>query len=120
MYGRITDLGSVIQQEYSLAVTASMLKDMDSVVVDTVETAKSCIQFLKSNRCEALMFLPLIGTKKKSIDESLRRLGGSAKLALDLLEFDKEYTQAFLVACGNTVVCNTIDEALNVSGMRQV
>lgn len=120
MYGRITDLGSVIQPDYSLAVTVSMLKDMDSVVVDTFETAKSCIQFLKSNRLQPMVFLPLTGMKRKSTDEGLRRLGGSARLAIDLLEFDKEFMPAFLAACGNTVVCNTFDEAVQFSAMRPV
>lgn len=120
VYGRITDLGSVTQRDYNLAVTVAMMKDMDSVVVDSSETAHQCVQYLKDHRIASLVFLPLTGLKRKPLDEGLRDLGGSAKLVIDLLEFDNEYMPAFLAACGNIVACSSIEEALQLSEQRPV
>lgn len=97
-----------------------MVKDMDSIVVDSNETAQQCVQYLKDNRIASLVFLPLSGLRRKPLDESLRDLGGSTKLIVDLLEFDNEYMPAFLAACGNIVVCSTVEEALQVSEKRPV
>ena len=36
----------------------------------------------------------------KPVNERLRHIGGSAKLVLDILEFDAGYERAFLSICG--------------------
>lgn len=66
-------------------------------------------------RCLPLNFLPLDSIQARPVNENLRRLGGSAKLAIDLLDFDRKYERGFLFACGNAVVCDTIEEAKHLS-----
>ncbi|GMH41446.1 hypothetical protein BSKO_09356 [Bryopsis sp. KO-2023] len=115
VYGRITDLGKVMQKEHNMAISVAMMKDMDSVVVDTLETGQRCIEFLKRNQLQSITFLPLAGMDVRPLDESLRQLGGTSKLAIDLLEFDRAHVKAFMLALGSTVVCSTLDEAAEVS-----
>ncbi len=45
-------------------------------------------------------FIPLDTPHVRPVDERLRSLGGSAKLAIDLIEFDRRYERAFLWALG--------------------
>eukprot|EP00955_Chlamydomonas_euryale_P074581 362070-Chlamydomonas_euryale.AAC.25 len=47
----------------------------------------------------------------KPINERLRTLGGSAKLAIDLIQFDVAFERAFTFVFENTLVCDTADEA---------
>jgi hypothetical protein len=56
-------------------------------------------------------FIPLKDVAVKPLDARLRALGGTAKPALDLIEFGAEYERAFAFACGAAVVCDTDAEA---------
>jgi len=85
--------------------------DLDSVLCDNKETAKRCIQFLKENKCFPLNFYPLDSISCKPINEHFRKLGGSTKLAFDLVDFDPKFHSGFLSVCGNTLICESIEEA---------
>lgn len=100
VFGRLSDLSKVTQQSYSLALALAMGKDLDSVVVDNEATAKDCIAFLKQKREPPMTFIPLATVKAHRPHERLRALGGTAKLAIDLLEFDPKLEKAFNSACG--------------------
>ena len=63
-------------------------------------TAKDCIAHLKAMKLPPMTFLPLDTLKTRPVDAHLRALGGSAKLALDLITFDQYLERAFLFACG--------------------
>lgn len=102
----MSDLGKVTQQSYSLALALAMGPSMDSIVVDTEATAKDCIGFLKLKREQPMTFIPLATVKAHRPHERLRALGGTAKLAIDLLEFDHKLEQAFNSACGYCYFCN--------------
>ena len=45
--------------------------------------------------------LPVM-SQTKPVNERLRHLGGSSKLVLDVLQFDRAYTPAMLSICGCT------------------
>eukprot|EP00210_Caulerpa_lentillifera_P005542 g5301.t1 len=98
VYGRITDLGRIRQSKYNLAMAVALGSELDSVLVDCKETAKSCIQFLKENKYFPLSFYPLDSVSYKPINENLRKLGGggSIKLAFDLIDFDPKLLNGFL------------------------
>ena len=67
-----------------------------------------------------LSFLPLDSIAAKPLRENLRRLGGSARLAIDVLNFDRRYEKGFLFVCGNAVVCDTLEEAKYLAYQQQV
>ncbi|EIE20863.1 RecF/RecN/SMC protein [Coccomyxa subellipsoidea C-169] len=107
VFGRVTELARVSQAKYNLAMSVVMGRDLDGVIVDTKETAQDCIQWLRTNQVAPMTFFPL----DTPVNERLRLLGGTAKLALDLLEYDTSLERAFLTVCGNTLVCDSVDEA---------
>ena len=72
------------------------------------------MQYLKEQRVGTATFLPLSSLKVKPIHERLRNqlaTSKSAKLIIDLLKFDSRIQKAVLYAVGNTVYCDTLDEA---------
>ena len=100
VHGQVTELGKVSQRRYNLAVALALGKEMDSVVVDNDKTAKDCIQYLKDQRVSPLTFIPLTSVKAQPTNERLRQLGGSAKLVIDLLQYDAHLERAFRYVCG--------------------
>lgn len=111
VHGRLTELGEVTQRSYKLALAVAMGRDVDSVVVDTERVAIECIQYLRDQKLPPMTFIPLNSCKVKPINEHLRTLGGSAKLAIDLIQFDPAYARAFTYVFENTLVCDSAEEA---------
>ena len=100
IHGRLSDLGKVTQQSYTLALAVTMAREMESVVVDSEAVAKECVAYLKQRRKPPLTFIPLRTVKAFPPHERLRALGGTSKLAIDLVEFDPKLERAFNLACG--------------------
>lgn len=76
------------------------------------------LQYLKEQRVGTATFLPLTTLKVKPIQERLRTqlaTNKSAKLVIDLLKFDSRIQKAVLYAVGNTVYCDTLEEAKSLS-----
>jgi hypothetical protein len=68
------------------------------------------LQYLKEQRAPVMTFIPLQTIKAKPVSEHLRALGGSAKLIIDVIQYDPSLEKAFLFACGQTLVCDDVDE----------
>ena len=74
------------------------------------------MQYLKEQRVAPMTFLPLQEIKVHEPDEALRRLGGTAKLCLDVVNYDAAVSRAMIYAMGNdTVVCDTHAEAKKIT-----
>ncbi|OVA02394.1 RecF/RecN/SMC [Macleaya cordata] len=130
--GRITDLCRPTQKKYNLAVTVAMGRFMDAVVVEDEHTGKECIKYLKEQRLPPQTFIPLQSVRVKPVIEKLRTLGGTAKLIFDVIQypflnslilvlnlayctFDPSLERAILYAVGNTLVCDKLEEAKDLS-----
>ncbi|GAX83463.1 hypothetical protein CEUSTIGMA_g10888.t1 [Chlamydomonas eustigma] len=111
VHGRLTELGRVPQRGYQLALAVAMGRDVDDVVVDTDRVAQECIQYLRDKKLPPMTFIPLASCRVKPVNERLRSLGGTAKLAIDLIEFDPAFAKAFAYAFESTLVCDTAEEA---------
>ena len=116
VYGRVTDLMKVSQKKYNLAVITVLGKEADAVVVEDSKTAKECVQYLKEQRISPMTFIPLREIKVHEPEESLRRIGGTAKLCLDVVNYDSSVRRAMIYAMGNdTVVCDAHAEAKRIT-----
>ena len=94
------DLARVVQRRYNLAMAVVMGTYMEGVIVDSKRAANECIQVLKQGRVAPMTFLPLDTIRVKPLNERLRMLGGTAKLAIDLLHVDPAFQRAFEFVCG--------------------
>ncbi|PXF44817.1 Structural maintenance of chromosomes protein 1 [Gracilariopsis chorda] len=122
VHGRLSDLCQPIQSRYREAVAISFGKHMDAVVIDNKQTGAECVRFLKDNRVGVISFIPLDDIRPQPLDESLRRLGGTVRLTFDVVKYRDIYEKAVLYAAGNSIICDTLDEArrLAYEGRRRV
>lgn len=112
VYGRLIDLCEPVHKKYTLAITRVLGRNMDAIVVDTEKTGRDCIQYLREQRADPEMFLPLDGIQVKPVNEKLRQIGGSAKLVIDVIRFDPPVIKrALQFACANSLVCDGMEEA---------
>eukprot|EP00794_Sanderia_malayensis_P007356 gene7356-8176_t len=112
VYGRLIDLCEPAHKRYAVAITKVLGKNMDAVVVDTELTGRDCIQYNKEQRGEPITFLPLDSIHAKPINEQLRQVGETAKLVIDVILYKPPaIKKALQYACGNALVCDTMEEA---------
>ncbi|XP_078152053.1 structural maintenance of chromosomes protein 1-like [Carex rostrata] len=115
VHGRMTELCRPSQKKYNLAVTVSMGKFMDAIVVEDENTGKECIKYLKEQRKPPMTFIPFQCICVKPVMERLRSLGRTARLVFDIIQYDRSLEKAVLYAVGNTLVCDGLDEAKELS-----
>ena len=112
--GRLIDLIKPTQKKYNLPVTIALGRHADAIVVDTEKAALECVEYMREQRLGVATFIPLDTVRVKSLSEQLRQLGGSARLLVDVLQFDDDITRALQYAVGSTVVCDTLAEAQRI------
>nr|GMD26933.1 structural maintenance of chromosomes protein 1 [Ipomoea batatas] len=117
VHGRMIDLCKPIQTRYNLALTVAMGRFMDAIVVEDEHTGKECIKYLKDQKLPPQTFIPLQSVRVKPVMERLRALNGTAKLVFDVIHtrFDPILERAIVFAVGNTLVCDSLDEAKRLS-----
>lgn len=112
--GRLLDLCQPTQQKYDLAVTTVLGRNADAIIVDSEKTAIGCIEYLRNQRAGQATFIPLDTAQVKPINDRLRSVAKGARLAIDVVQFDSSLERAMQYACGNALVCDTIDVARHV------
>ncbi|NWR35777.1 SMC4 protein, partial [Tachuris rubrigastra] len=114
LYGRLGDLGA-IDSKYDVAISSSC-GALDHIVVDTIDTAQACVNFLKAERIGVATFIALdkmtVWEKKMgkiSTPENIPRL-------FDLVKVEDEKVRlAFYFALRDTLVATNLDEATRVA-----
>lgn len=114
MYGKIIDLCKPIHRKYETAISVILGKNMDAVVVSDQQTAIECIRYMKDQRAGQATFLPLDSLTVKPVNEKYRTFSKGAQLAIDLLESDGSIDLALQFACGNSLVCDTLEVAKSI------
>lgn len=106
--GRLGDLGA-IDKKYDIAITTACGK-LNNFVMDTIDNAQDCVNFLKANKLPAVTFIGLdvLQSKVKSksaYPENVPRL-------FDLVRVnDERILPAFYFALGETLVAKDIEQA---------
>lgn len=117
-----------------MAVSVVLGRNIDAVVVDTEKTAIDCIevrgsgqllfvltglktslQYLRNQRAGQATFIPLDTIQVKPINDKLRSISKGARLAVDVIQFDSSVERAVQHACGNSLVCDTMEIARTVA-----
>ena len=69
---------------------------------------------MRQNRAGVATFIPLDTITPKPIDDRFRTYARGARLALDVIEYESDVERAMLFACGNALVCDTLEVARHV------
>ncbi|KAF1740903.1 hypothetical protein MXB_194, partial [Myxobolus squamalis] len=115
VHGRLGDLIEPIHKRYSVAITKVLGRHIDAFVVDNHSVAFDCIEYLREQQLGRIVFIPLTGLKSKPMIEKYRQLGGTAKLLIDTVNYDKYLQPIVNFVFGSTIVCDEIDEAAKIS-----
>ncbi|RNF20253.1 putative structural maintenance of chromosome (SMC) family protein [Trypanosoma conorhini] len=113
--GRLVDLCTIPNDKYRHAVTVALGRNLEAVVVDTTETAISCVCYLKEQRLPPMTFLPLDSVQGKEANDRLRTFGGTCKPVVDVIRYDTAIEPAVQYALGQTLVCDGMTEARRVA-----
>ena len=87
---------------------------MDAIVVEDEQTAFDCIQYMREQHIGTATFLPLNALVLPSINDRYRNFVKGARLAFDVLKFDKQYENVIQYACGSTLVCDNLNIAKQI------
>ncbi|KAG1770008.1 RecF/RecN/SMC [Suillus occidentalis] len=109
--GRVVDLCKPTQRKYETAVSVILGRNIDAVVVDEEKIAIECIDYMRTQRAGQATFLPLDTISTKPINDKFRSFARGARLAVDVIQYEPAVERAMLHACGNALVCDTMDVA---------
>merc|ERR1719210_792645 len=118
VYDRLINMSNPIHKKYNVAITKQLGRYMEAIVVDTEQTARQCIQYLKDQMLEPETFLPLDYIQAKPLKERLRNISNpkGVKLLYDVLRYDPpDIKKAVLFVTNNCLVCETTDDAMKVA-----
>ena len=103
VHAPLMKLGQV-DEEYSTAMEIAVGGRMAHIVVDDEHVASTCIEILKSSNAGRATFVPLNKIVKCPKSLSLPKEKGVIDFAINLIDFDDEYLNAFYYAVGETLV----------------
>lgn len=112
--GRLVDLCEPSAKKFENAMAIVLGRHLDSIVVDSEQTAIDCIQYMRKQRAGQATFIPLDTIQARPVAEKWRTFAKGARPAIDVINFDQHYSRAFQYACGNTLVCDTLEVAKDV------
>jgi chromosome segregation protein len=114
VHGTLAQLGNV-SHEYALALETAAGARLRSVVVEDDYVAQDCINYLRNNRAGRATFLPL---NKLARAKSLPPIHGPGIIdwAINLVDFDSEYEDAFNYAFAGTLVVKNIEVSRKLIG----
>jgi len=117
--GVIGPVGDLISTEksYEQAVEAALGGNINNIVVNQADDAKSAINFLKEHRAGRVTFLPLDTIRPSSHDDSdtLRGLPGVVGKAINFVQCEARIMPALEYLLYNTVIVETIDDAIRIA-----
>ncbi|MGZ4948921.1 MAG: chromosome segregation protein SMC, partial [Halobacteriota archaeon] len=112
--GVVAELGRV-DPRYATALEIAAGPRLRNIVVNTDGDAARAIAYLKENNTGRATFLPL--NKMKPVRrETLKTRDGIIDYAINLIQFDPEYTDAFSYVFGRTVVVTELETGRDLIG----
>ncbi|VDN42681.1 unnamed protein product, partial [Gongylonema pulchrum] len=120
IYGRLGDLGA-IDEKYDVAISTTC-KPLDYIVVDTVDTAQMCVEFLRRENLGIASFLAL--DKQEKLLPYMKKPSSTPENAPRLFDLirvtDPAVLPAFYFALRDTLIVDDITTATRIGiGGRQ-
>lgn len=113
VHGRVGELCKPKQKKFEEAVLVALGRHFDSVVVETEKVGSDCIAYLREQRYPTMTFIPLDNIKVPAVNTAVKSFNG-ARLTIETISFDSSFERAIAYACGNSIVCDTLDIAKHI------
>lgn len=116
VHGTVADIISV-DKKYETAIETALGGNIQNVVTSDEATAKSLISFLKETKGGRVTFLPITTVKGGDTSKYERAIGkpGVIGMANTLIDCDNKYLDIVSYLLGRVVVCDHIDNALDLA-----
>ena len=115
VHAPLMQLGTV-DKEYSTAMEIAFGGRMGHIVVEDEHVASVAIELLKSSHAGRTTFIPLNKVAKAPSKLALPKDKGVIDFAINLVDFDDEYINAFFYAVGDTIVVEDMECAKRLIG----
>jgi len=69
------------------------------------------LQYMRNQRAGQATFIPLDTIQVKPINDKFRAFAKGARLAVDVIQYEPTMERAIHHACGNALVCDTMEVA---------
>lgn len=109
-----------IEGEYIDAINVAMGARAFSIVADSQDAAYKAIQVLRSFGRDRASFIPMNIIKKAPTRLNLPKVDGVIDFAINLIDFDDQYLDAFYFALGETIVVEDENCAKKLAGKYRV
>lgn len=119
VHAPLVKLGKV-DKEYSTALEIAMGGRMAHVVVDDEHVGSVAIELLKSSNAGRATFIPLNKIQKAPAKLALPKEKGVIDYAINLIDFEDQYINAFYYAVGDTIVVEDLACARKLMGKFRV
>ncbi len=117
--GIVGVVADIIQAEakYETAIETALGGNIQNIVTENEETAKSMIAYLKSSRSGRATFLPLTSITKPQEFKSLEVMKekGVIGMADELVKVDQKYRNVAKALLGRIVVVDNVDNAVKIA-----
>ncbi|MFX1394004.1 MAG: chromosome segregation protein SMC [Promethearchaeota archaeon] len=110
IFGTIAQLGKA-NEKYNTALQVAGGNKFNYIVVENQKTAKQCITFLKTKKIGRASFIPLDKIRTNIINFDLTNNEKIIGRAVDLIQFDPLFRNAFEFVFGSTIVVSDINTA---------
>ncbi|MEI8128218.1 MAG: chromosome segregation protein SMC [bacterium] len=119
VHAPLVKLGKV-DKEYSTALEIAIGGRMTHVVVDDEHVGSVAIELLKSSNAGRATFIPLNKLNKAPAKLALPKDKGVVDYAINLIDFEDKYLNAFFYAVGDTLVVESLECAKKLMGRYRV
>ncbi len=109
-----------VEEEYKDAISVALGGRANFIVVDGQDTAYKAIQILRAQGRDRASFIPMDIIKKAPTRMALPKEKGVIDFAINLIDFDDEYLDAFYFALGDTVVVENEVTAKKLAGKHRI
>ncbi|MDF2699040.1 MAG: chromosome segregation protein [Haloplasmataceae bacterium] len=107
------------EEKYVNAIELALAASAQHIIVNTVNDAKSSIEYLKRGNLGRATFLPIEAMKPRNIDQrdlnNLFKQKGFINTAVNLIKFDSHYVKVMSNLLGNVLICDNLDDATYLS-----
>ncbi|KAG9307684.1 hypothetical protein G9A89_023249 [Geosiphon pyriformis] len=114
VHGRVLDLCKTTQRKYDAAISIILGRNMEAIIVGTEKIGLECIQYIREQRLGHATFIPLDTIVAKPVNDKYRSILKGARLAIDVIDYPRELERALQYACGNALVCDSLDIAKTI------
>ena len=119
VHAPIAKLGTV-DKEFSVALEVAIGGRMKNIVVDDDHVGAVAIEFLKSSKAGRATFIPLNKIAPCPKKLSLPKENGVIDFAINLIDFDDIYIDAFYHVVGDTIVVEDLNCARKLMGKYRI